>query len=219
MTTPPANRRTDSPFGRLAQILQAARTTIEEEGPDALTGEIALPARLTDHDVFRYFSSTDELADTLARNAYRELRGEVHARLEMPGTPVDLIRALTGAQVRWAASHPNLYRFLVRRGYQRSSQQRTVKRSDLAAQITAAATRYFPRLADDLDAVEATLLGLIGLFDASILRWLNEPVGTHEQLIDHLTTQAWLILKQHLRKFDIHAAPAAAPPCRRQFGS
>ena len=191
--TPPPNPRADSP--PLMQILESARTAIEEHGPDALTGRIALRARV-------------------ARSAYRELRAEIRACLDLPGTPLDVIRALTAAQVRWADSNPNLYRFLVSRGYQRRSQQRTVERSDLAAEITAAAARYFPRLADDPDAVEATLLGLIGVFDASLLRWLSQPVGTREQLIDRLTAQAWLILDHHLREFGIHCDPAVAPAGR-----
>jgi AcrR family transcriptional regulator len=201
---PPKSRAGSPPLVRYQQILEAARTTIEEHGPDALTGEIVLPARLTRPDVGHHFSSKDDLAYALARRAYHELRTEIQARLYLPGTPLDAIRALIETQVRWADSQPNLYRLLVSCGYRRRSQQCRVGRSDLAAEITAAAIRYFPRLADDLDALEATLLGLIGLCDASILQWLSQPVGTREQLIDRLAAQAWLILEQHLRNLGIH---------------
>jgi AcrR family transcriptional regulator len=217
--TPPKPRSDSPPLVRYAQILEAARTTIEEHGPDALTGKIALRARLARPNVYRHFSSKDELAHTLARSAYRELRAEIQTCLDLPGTLVDVIRALTAALVSWADSHPNLYRFLVGRGYQRRSQQRMVERSDFAAEITAAAARYFPRLADDPDAVEATLIGLIGLFDASVLGWLSQPVGTREQLIDRLTAQAWLILEHQLRKLGIHVDPTVSRPRRRRVGS
>jgi AcrR family transcriptional regulator len=189
---------------RREQIRDAARAAIEEHGPEALTGQIAKRAGLARPNVYRHFSSKDDLDRAVARRAYQELRAEIRARLDQCGTPLDVIRAPIEAQVIWADRHQNLYRFLVSRGHQRRLQQRTAERGDFAAELAAAAARYFPRLADDPDAAEATLVGLIGLFDASVLRWLNRPVGTREQLIDRLTAQAWLILDHHLRELDIH---------------
>jgi AcrR family transcriptional regulator len=206
---------TDSPpLVRYEQILEAARTAIEEHGPDALTGQIAKRAGLARPNVYRHFSSKDDLDHALARRAYRELRGKIDARLDLPGTPLDVIRALIAAQVGWADSHPNLYRFLVSRGYQRKSRQRTVARGELTAEITAAAASYFPPLGDDPDAVEATVVGLIGLFDASVLRWLNQPTETCDQLIDRLTAQAWLIVNHHLHTVGITVDPALPLPRR-----
>lgn len=204
----PHNARADSvPFDRYEQILDAARTAIEEYGPDALTGQIAQCAKLARPNVYRHFASKDELDQALARRAHRELRAEIQAHLDLPGTPLDAIRALIAAHVRWADSHPNLYRFLVSRGYERRCRQRRGERSDLATEITSAAAPYFPRLADDPDAVEATLVGLVGLIDASVLRWLTRPVCTCDQLIERLTAHAWLIFDQHLRKIGVHVDP------------
>jgi AcrR family transcriptional regulator len=202
--TPPKPRPDSPPLVRYEQIVEAARTAIEEHGPEALTGQIAKRAGLARPNVYRHFSSKDDLDRAVARRAYQELRAEIRARLDQCGTPLDVIRAPIEAQVVWADRHQNLYRFLVSRGHQCRFQQRTVRRGDFAAELAAAAARYFPRLADDPDAAEATLVGLIGLFDASVLRWLNRPVGTREQLIDRLTAQAWLILDHHLRELDIH---------------
>jgi AcrR family transcriptional regulator len=202
--TPPKPRPDSPPLVRYEQIVEAARTAIEEHGPEALTGQIAKRAGLARPNVYRHFSSKDDLDRAVARRAYQELRAEIRARLDQCGTPLDVIRAPIEAQVIWADRHQNLYRFLVSRGHQRRLQQRTAERGDFAAELAAAAARYFPRLADDPDAAEATLVGLIGLFDASVLRWLNRPVGTREQLIDRLTAQAWLILDHHLRELDIH---------------
>ncbi|OMC08451.1 TetR/AcrR family transcriptional regulator [Mycobacterium sp. SP-6446] len=205
----PSNTRPDShPPLRYEQILEAARTAVEEHGPDALTAQIAECAKLARPNVYRHFASKEDLDQALARNVYRELRREIEARLHLPGTLLDVIRELIEAQVGWADRHPNLYRFLVSRGYQRKSQTQTVQRSDFIAEVTAAAARYFPRLADEPDAVEGTLVGLIGMFDASVLRWLDRPVGTRDQLIDRLTAHAWLILDDQLRKFGIRVDPA-----------
>jgi AcrR family transcriptional regulator len=210
--TPPKPHPDSPPLVRYEQILEAARTAIEEHGPDALTGQIAKRAGLARPNVYRHFSSKDDLDRALARSAYRELRGKIDAYLDLPGAPLDVIRGVITAQVGWADSHPNLYRFLVSRGYQRKSRQRSVARGDLADEITAAAASYFPPLGDDPDAIEATLVGLIGLFDASVLRWLNQPTETRDQLIDRLTAQAWLILDHHLRTVGIQIDPAVPLP-------
>lgn len=205
----PSNARPDShPPLRYEQILEAARTAVEEHGPDALTAQIAECARLARPNVYRHFASKEDLDRALARNVYRELRQAIESRLHLPGTLIDVIRALIEAHVSWADSHPNLYQFLVGRGYRRRSELQTVPRSDLVSEMAATAARYFPRLADDPDAVESTLVGLIGLFDASVLRWLDRPVGTRDELIERLTQHAWLILDDHLRKFGIHVDPA-----------
>jgi AcrR family transcriptional regulator len=193
------------------QIRDAARAAIEEHGPEALTSQIAKRAGLARPNVYRHFSSKDELDHAVARSAYQELRAEIRTRFDLCGTPLDVIRAPIEAQVIWADRHQNLYRFLVSRGHQRRS-QRTVERSDFAAELAAAAARYVPRLADDPDAAEATLIGLIGLIDASVLRWLSRPVSTREQLIARLTAQAWLILDHHLREFGIHIDPNVPLP-------
>lgn len=214
MTTGTAGRRDADPAApaRREQILEAARAAIEEYGPGALTGQIAERAGLARPNVYRHFSSKDDLDLALARTAYQELRAEVRGRLDLSGTPLDVIRAPIAAQVTWADQHPNLYRFLVSQGYQRSSRQVRVDRSDFAAELAAAGARYFPRFAEDPDAAEATLVALIGLVDASVLRWMSRPVGTREQLIDRLTAQAWLIIDHHLREFGIEVDPAVPLP-------
>ncbi|MGH3531845.1 MAG: TetR/AcrR family transcriptional regulator [Mycobacterium sp.] len=209
----PPRRAEDHPsLARREQILEAARAAIEEHGPGALTGQIAQHAGLARPNVYRHFASKDDLDLALARSAYQELRAEIRDRLDLSGTPLDVIRAPIAAQVAWADRHQNLYRFLVSHGYQRSSQQRTVQRSDFAAELAAAGARYFPRFAEDPDAAEATLVALIGLVDASVLRWLSRPFGTREQLVDRLTAQAWLIIDHHLREFDIHVDPTVPLP-------
>jgi AcrR family transcriptional regulator len=211
--------RTDSPPLVREQIVEAALNAIEEHGPDALTGQIAKRAGLARPNVYRHFSSKDDLDRAIARSAYQELRAEILTRLDRCGTPLDVIRTPIEAQVVWADHHQNLYRFLVSRSYQRKLQQYVVERSHFASELTAAGTRYFPCLAEDPGAAEATLVGLIGLFDASVLRWLSRPVGTREQLIDRLTAQAWLVIGRHLRELGSHVDPQASLPITPSIGN
>lgn len=198
----------DAPSDRWReQILEAARAAIEEYGPGALTGQIAKRAGLARPNVYRHFSSKEELDLALARAAYRELRAAITGRLDLSGTPLEVVAAPIAAQVTWAERHPNLYRFLVSRGHQRSAEQPRADRSDFAAELAAAGARYFPGFADDPDAAEATLVAVIGLIDASVLRWLDRRVDTREQLINRLTAQAWLIINDHLHERGVDIDP------------
>jgi AcrR family transcriptional regulator len=207
-TTPPRTDADSTALLRSNQILEAARAAIEEHGPDALTGQIAKHAGLARPNVYRHFSSKDDLDLAVARTAYQELRAEIRARLDLCGTPRDVIRAPIAAQVIWADSHQNLYRFLVSRGHQRSSQRSNTERRDFAAELAGAGARYFPHFAENSDAAEALLVALIGLVDASVLRWLTRPTDSREQLIDRLASHSWLIIDHYLREIGVHLDPA-----------
>jgi AcrR family transcriptional regulator len=198
---------------RRDDILAAARAVIEEHGPGALTGQIAKRAGLARPNVYRHFASKEDLDLALARRAYKELRRAITSRLDLSGSPVDVVRAPIEAQVNWAEQHPNLYRFLVSRGHQRATQgHRVAERSDLAAQLAAAGARYFPGFTDDADAAEATLVAIIGLVDASVLRWLDRHSESRGELVDRLTTQCWLLIDHHLHERGIHVNPTQPLP-------
>lgn len=198
---------------RHEQILQAARSAIEEYGPGALTSQIAKRAGLARPNFYRHFASKEDLDLAVARSAYQELRAEIRTRLELDGgTPLEVIRAPIAAQVTWAHCHPNLYRFLVSSGQQRNSQVRKGERRGFATELAAAGARYFPRFADDPDDAASTLVALIGFVDASVLVWLNQPSETVDEIIDRLAADAWLIVDYHLRKIGLTVDPTAPLP-------
>jgi AcrR family transcriptional regulator len=189
------------------QILEAARSVIEEHGPDALTGQIAERAGLARPNVYRHFASKDELYLAVARGAYEELRAEIVTRMDPCGTPIEVIRAPIAAQVIWADQHPNLYRFLVSGGYERISRRRKAERRDFAAELVVAGARYFPQFVDSPDIAAALVVELGGLIDASLLAWLSRRTETREGLIDRLTTHAWLIIDHELRNLGVRVDP------------
>jgi AcrR family transcriptional regulator len=192
---------------RREHILKAARAVIDEFGCDALTSQIAERAGLARPNVYRHFSSRDDLDLAVARDAYQELRAEVGARLELCGRPREAIRAPIAAQVTWADNHPNLYRFIIGRGYQWTSQQRQVEHIAFAAEITKAAARYLPHFAANPDAADTLCTAIGGLIDASILHWLHLRTDTREQLIDRLTSYTWLIIDDYLRELGVRGNP------------
>jgi AcrR family transcriptional regulator len=191
------------------QILKAARAAIEEHGPDALTSQIADRAGLARPNVYRHFDSKDDLDLAVARNAYQELRAQIRSRLDLCGSPLDVIRAPIAVQVIWANSHPNLYRFLLRHGHQRRARQRNVT---FTAELAAAGARYFPHFADTPELADNIIIGLGAMIDASTVTWLARPSETRDQLIDRLTTHVWLIIDHHLRRAGISLDPAVPLP-------
>lgn len=201
---------------RRGQILQAARATIEECGPGALTGQIAERAGLARPNVYRHFSSKEDLDLAVARSAYQELRAAIRTGINLSGTPVEVVGAPIAAQVAWADAHPNLYRFLVSRGHQHSIKRNRGERGDFAAELAAAGALYFPHFADDPVAAEATLVAVIGLVDASVLRWLDRRVDTRERLTERLTAHAWQLINHHLHQQGVHIDPAV--PLRNATG-
>jgi AcrR family transcriptional regulator len=79
--TSPKPRADAAPLVRYEHIVEAARTAIEEHGPEALTGQIAKRAGLARPNVYRHFSSKDDLDHAIALSAYQELRAEIRTRL------------------------------------------------------------------------------------------------------------------------------------------
>jgi AcrR family transcriptional regulator len=197
---------------RREHILEVARAVIDEFGCDALTSQIAERAGLARPNFYRHFSSRDDLDLAVARGAYRELRAEVRARLELCGRPLEVIHAPIAAQVTWADSHPNLYRFIIGRGYQWTSQERPVEHVAFAAEITKAAARYLPRLVTNPAAADTLCAAIGGLIDASILRWLHLRTDTREQLTDRLTNHTWLIIDDYLRGLGVRIDPTVRLP-------
>jgi AcrR family transcriptional regulator len=175
---------------------------IDEFGSNVLTSKITERAGIARPNFYRHFPSRDDLDLAVARDAHHELLAEVRARLQLCGRPLEVIRAPIEAQVAWADSHPNLYRFVIAHGYQWISLQRRAEQAAFAAEITSAAAAHFPRFAADPDAADAVVTAVGGLAEASILRWLNRRNETHEQLVDRLTGRCWLIIDDYLHGLD-----------------
>lgn len=194
------------------QIVEAARAVIEESGPDALPVQIAERAGLARCNLYRHFASKGELDFAVARSAYRELRDAMRAELHLCNGPLDVIRAPIAAQVVWADIHPNLYRFLVIRSYQRRSQRLEPEQREFTAEVAAAGAEYFPYFAESHDTVAVLIARLRGLVNASILDWVARRTETREQLIESLTTQAWLLVDYHLQQKGVNVDPAVPLP-------
>jgi AcrR family transcriptional regulator len=200
---------------RREHIIDAARAAIEEHGANAGTAQIAERAGLARPNVYRHFASKDELDREVARAAYRQILAAFRDRVDLPGTPLDVIRGPVTTQVDWARNHPNLYHFLLSQGFYRffiatggrNSSRRGSARGDFAAEMAAAGERYFPHFAENRDAAEILVMELASISHISITRWLTRHAETRHQLIERLTAEAWLLTDRHLRQFGVRLDP------------
>ncbi|NMN98891.1 TetR/AcrR family transcriptional regulator [Antrihabitans stalactiti] len=195
---------------RRGLIIDAAIAAIEADGPQALTEQIADRAGLARTHVYRHFASKEELDFAVARRAHRDLTERIRANLEVEGTPFEIIRQPLAQHVIWADEHPNLYRFLIRREYRRGPEQERVGGGAFTAEVAAAMVRYIPQLADT-DLIDATIVAVHGLVDASVSWWLDHRRTSRDEIIDRLTSQCWLLFDHRLRELGIRLDPTSAP--------
>ena len=82
---------------RTGEILAAARSLLEQRGPEAMTmEEIAAAAGVAKGTVYLYFQSKDHLIQALIARVGENIIHDVEASLEAPGTPPEkLIRMVS----------------------------------------------------------------------------------------------------------------------------
>ncbi|MEU1473328.1 TetR/AcrR family transcriptional regulator [Streptomyces sp. NPDC005761] len=104
MTDPAARTATD----RTRQILAAARTLLEREGPDALTmRRLAGSVGITAPSLYKHFPDKSSVVNALADAMLRETADVLEAaEAEAPGS----FPALATAYRTHALAHPHLYR-------------------------------------------------------------------------------------------------------------
>jgi len=184
-------------------IISAAAACIEEHGGGVGTSQIAEYAGVPRPHVYRYFDSKDDLDDQVARYAANELVASVRPSMARTGTPVEIVHGVISETVGWARAHPHLYRFMAVRQESKVSHGAKLSRTRYFAEVMTASAAYLQASRIDLTAPDGVMAGLIGMVDASIIWWLehdDEPQGT---VVDRLTRQAWLVLRDALEQLGL----------------
>jgi AcrR family transcriptional regulator len=186
-----------------AQLVLAATDAIEEFGLDVGTAQIADRAGVARPHVYRHFDSKDDLEDEVARYAAGELIARVLPATVRTGTAVEIITGVLTESVGWAHEHPNLYRFMAARQQTKAMHRARLGRSRFLGEIVDAATAYL-RARDIPDEVpDGILAGLMGMVDASIIWWLDHRDEQQREVVDRLTRQIWLILRDMLEQLGL----------------
>lgn len=178
---------------RRAAFVDVALVVIDRVGPSATVDQIAAEAGASRQALYRQFADRADLDHAVAERAAALLVEHLLPDLELaPQELGDVERPIADglhAYLDFVQQHLGLYRFVRARELEvdAGSAVRQVK-DTVAEQITALAA---PLLADlDLPPGTATTfaIGMIGLVDAVVGRWLDEPRGlSREQLVAQLT--------------------------------
>ena len=164
-------RRTE----RRAELLDAAIRVIRREGDTVAMEGIAGEAGISRPILYRHFG--DELAARLLRSASEGDQGR------------ELLRRQASIFFAFVAEEPNLYRFLARRAPPRRSPG--PQRNDFVL-LVASRTAEFMMAAGwpQPSALVAADL-LVGGLEAAADRWLDEPLGTPDELAGVVTSLLW----------------------------
>jgi AcrR family transcriptional regulator len=132
---------------RTREILAAARSLLEQRGPDAMTmEEIAAAAGVAKGTVYLYFQSKDDLILALITRVGENIIRDVEASLEGPGTPPEKLIRMVSVLLEYLNRERLLFPMYARelsRGEQESSEGFRLRYQELEEQFVALVTRLF----------------------------------------------------------------------------
>lgn len=177
---------------RRAEFVDAAVRAIERVGPSATVDQIAAEAGVSRQVLYRQFADRDDLDRAIADHAAGLLVAHLTPRLAVDaGLPAGVRHAVT-AYLDFIDAHLALYRFVrTREGESAPGAVRRVK-DTVTGTITVLARSLVQDTADgDAALADTTAIALVGMADAVIAAWLDDPRGlTHQELVDHLVRLA-----------------------------
>ena len=186
---------------RRAAFVDAAITVIEREGAGATVDQISAELGVTRQALYRQFADRADLDRAIAARAAGNLVEDLLPHLDLSGgdPPADVassIRGALGAYLDYIEAHLELYRFVRAHdtelprpdGASRGGSAVRHVKDTVAGRVADAATGLLAAGSDSADAGRILAAGLVGMADAVISGWLEQPGRTSRtQLIDQLT--------------------------------
>lgn len=186
---------------RRAEIARAAVAVIDREGPLATVEQFAAELGLTRQVVYRQFDDRGDLDHEICAIAAHEVVDLLLPWLRLdpadgapPGDDAlatqvrTAVRGALAAYLGYVESHLSLYRFVRSREHELAGPQSSVRqvKDRVSQRVASLASTYLvgtgaaPPAATGLFAV-----GLVGLADAVISRWLDDPGDvSRDELLD-----------------------------------
>ena len=132
---------------RTREILAAARSLLEQRGPEAMTmEEIAGAAGVAKGTLYLYFQSKDDLILALITRVGENIIQDVEASLEGPGTPPEKLIRMVSVLLEYLNRERLLFPMYARelsRGERESSEGFRRRYQELEEQFVALVTRLF----------------------------------------------------------------------------
>ena len=178
---------------RREAFVDAAVVVIERVGPAATVDQIGAELGVTRQGVYRQFADRRDLDHAIAERAAQMLFAELLPYFDggsaLLGDVEGAISRLTHVYLDFVERHLPLYRFVRAHELELSADSavRTVK-DTVAGRVAALARDVVATLDLPEGLAETFAIGMVGMADAVISRWLEEPRGlSREELVDQLT--------------------------------
>ena len=170
---------------RRAAFVAAALEVIERVGPGATVDQIAGELDVTRQALYRQFDDRADLDAAIAVAAADQLVGVVAPQLDLTGDIEASVRSGLVGYVDYVQQHLSLYRFL--RAHEASGAVERA-RDSLRSRVAGLARDHLVATgAADPAVAEVFATGTVGMVDAVVGRWLDEPAGmTQEAVVEHL---------------------------------
>jgi AcrR family transcriptional regulator len=182
-------------------IIDAAIRVLErsEPGEDIQVQLIAEEAGLARTVLYRHFHDRVDLDLAVQQKICRDLGKVIIPALSFDGTPIEIIRRMIDAVVRWATEHPTLFWFIELELPGPGPHPLAVAIEAVAEQIerlmNTVVQHYGVELrADDRAGLDPWVFGLIGQVFATIRRWNSrlEVTPDAEDIVSMLAESIWL---------------------------
>ena len=175
---------------RTREILAAARSLLEQRGPEAMTmEEIAAAAGVAKGTLYLYFQSKDDLILALITRAGENIIRDVEASLKAPGTPPERLIRMVTVLLEYLNRERLLFPIYARelsRGEEESREGFRRSYLDLEEQFVTLVTRLFAEgIAADYDA-KGRLAG-IEILDA--LKRFGDPLTLKKVTLEEIGKQ------------------------------
>ncbi len=176
------------------ELLDSTLLAIEQHGPDVAMDDIAKFAGVPKPKLYRYFSDKGELFEAVADRVNNLLLERIAPHFALSGTPEQAVRAALTSYVDLVDEHPNLFRFLVNSHFiDGQAAMEKIRSGGMALAATGSSLMSMilkSRGADDsgVDIIVDALLGSVGL---GVLRWLNYPTISKDELVEQMFVIVW----------------------------
>lgn len=196
---------------------------IDIYGPAVSTEQIAAEAGVARTRIYKHFADAADLQGAIAERALERVATDLGPLWNPQGSPMQMISAIMDTLIGYLSDHRHLYRYLTKNAPSaRSSDTDVVTdvvtdvKTIIGTHLAGIFTYYLTEFGGNAAMAEPGAFALVGMVESAVTRWLEHPSGvTREDLADHLTRWAWLLIDQVLRDNGIDLdpnTPLAAPP-------
>ena len=173
---------------RRAELLEAALRVIRREGDGVAMEAIAAEAGISRPILYRHFGDASGLYSAVARRFNDQLTARL-LQTDGTGSGRSLLHRQVVTFLSVVAEDPTVYRFLVRSAPARDRSR--ALRSDVSRLVAARTAGFLVGSGWERPAAVVAADLLVGGLEATADRWLDEPVGSHEEVAELVTTLAW----------------------------